>query len=92
MSSYAKTARKTKAQRELERATEMLRKPGARLVLMHTNNPLDCGNNEKRTKGYFIIPGKQVSFDIAQKLIDRPDVCGGKDGLFPGCDQTWRLS
>jgi hypothetical protein len=91
MTAYLHTTRKSKAQRDLERATEMLRKPGACLVLMHTNNPLDCGQ-DKRTKGYFIVPGKQVSFDIAQKLIDRPDVCGSQDGLFPGCDQTWRFA
>lgn len=90
MNSYAKPVKKSRAQRDLERATELLRKPDARLVLMHTNNPLDC-SSDKRTMGYFIIPGKQISYEIAQKLIDRPDVYGCADGLFPGCDQTWRF-
>lgn len=67
-----KAPRKTKAQRELERATEMLRKPGARLMLMHTSNPAGC-SKDKETKRW-------------------PDVCGGKDGLFPGRDQTWRFA
>ena len=81
MNSYAKPARKSKAQRELEHATARLRRPEARLVLMHTSTG----------KHWFITPDTWVSGDIAAKLIDRPDVMGGKDGLWPGHDQTWRF-
>jgi hypothetical protein len=92
MTAYPHTTRKSKAQRELERATELLRKPGACLALMHTNNPLVCGN-DKRTMGYFILgkQGRQIPFDVAQKLIGRPDVRGSYDGLLPGHHQIWRF-
>jgi hypothetical protein len=82
-------AKKTKAQRELERATDLLRKPGARLMLMHTSNGASCQAHE--VKRWFIVPGGYVPDEIAKKLIDRPDVHGSADGLFPGCDQTWRF-
>lgn len=83
MSTYAKATRKTKAQRELERATEMLRKPGAALIRSHSRNPAEFQ--------WFITPGTRISNDIAAKLIERPDVRGSKDGMWPGLDQTWRF-
>ena len=76
--------RKSKAQRELEKAAQLLRRPGARLLLMHANRPLGMQ--------WFIAPGGPVTAEVAAKLIDRPDVCGCSDGLFPGHDQTWRLA
>lgn len=78
------TARKTRAQRDLERATELLRKPGARLMMMHTKNPAEYR--------WFIVPGGPVETRIAEKIIDRPDVYGCADGLFPGRDQTWKFA
>jgi hypothetical protein len=84
MNSYGKPARKSKAQRELERATEMLRKPGARLVRMFTKNPAEFQ--------WYIIPGGAIGIHVAEKLIERPDVFPGRDGLFPGIDQTWGFS
>lgn len=84
MNSYGKPARKSKVQRELERATELLRKPGACLVRMYTRNPAEFQ--------WYIVPGGPVGLSVAEKLIERPDVHGGKDGLFPGCDQTWRFT
>lgn len=83
MNSYAKTVRKTKDQCELERATEMLQKPGARLVRMFTKNPAEFQ--------WYIIPGGPVGIHVAAKLIERPDIIPSKDGLFPRIDQTWRL-
>jgi hypothetical protein len=77
MNSYANPAKKTKAQRELERATALLRKPGARLMLMHTSNGAECSTSE--VKRWFIVPGGPVAADIAAKLIERPDVCGGAE-------------
>lgn len=77
-------ARKSRPQRNLERATELLRKPGARLLLMHTKNTAQ--------HQWFIVPGGPVETHITEKIIDRPDVHGCADGLFPGFDQTWRFS
>ena len=85
------TAKKTRRQRELERATALLRKPGARLMLMHASNPAEC-KPDKETKRWFIVPGGQVAADIAEELRARPDIYGCADGLFPGCDQTWRFT
>jgi hypothetical protein len=82
MSKFIDTSRKSKAQRDLDRAADMLRRPGARLCLMHAG----------ASKQFYIVPGGAVSHEIAGKLIDRPDVCGQHDGLFPGCDQTWRFA
>jgi hypothetical protein len=57
---------------------------GARLILMH--------DNESPTgKSYFVVPGGKVDETIANEFMRRPDVCAGSDGLFPGCDQTWRF-
>lgn len=73
---------RTKHERQLIKATEWLRRPNARLVCMHAN-----GSPE-----YYVIPGGYVSREIAKELIDRPDVYGSKDGLFPGHDQTWQFA
>ena len=78
------TVRKPKSQQDLERATKLLRRPGARLMMMHTQNPAEFR--------WFIVPGGPVATRIAEKLIDRPDVYGCADGLFPGCDQTWKFA
>jgi hypothetical protein len=32
-----------------------------------------------------------VTPEIAEKLQKHPMIIGGKDGLFPGLAQTWRL-
>lgn len=53
-------------------------------MLMHIN---DNGGG----KAYFIVPGGAVTYEIAEKLIARPDVMACQDGLFPGCDQTWQI-
>jgi hypothetical protein len=88
MNTAVKGIRKTRRQRDLERFTAMLRRPGARLLLMHTSSPTECSTETKR---WFIVPGGQVPADIAEELKARPDVYGCADGLFSGCDQTWRF-
>jgi hypothetical protein len=41
---------------------------------------------------YWISPaGGRVEPDIAKRIIDDPQVVGGKDALFPGHHQTWRV-
>lgn len=41
--------------------------------------------------GYFVVPGGYVTNTEAKSIQDRPDVWQGKDGLFPGFSQTWRM-
>ena len=41
---------------------------------------------------WFIVPGGQISDRTAERILQRPDVQPHDNGLFPGCDQTFRLS
>jgi hypothetical protein len=59
----------------------LLRKPEARLIKQNHNG---------RTRHY-IVPGGVVDEQVAQMIKDHPQVRGGKDGLFPGHEQTWRI-
>jgi hypothetical protein len=66
-------------------AIEALRKPDARLVRL---------NNGRAPGGYFVTGvrgGGHVDDAVAAKIMKHPLVRGGKDGLFPGHDQTWRM-
>jgi hypothetical protein len=47
-------------------------------------------NHNGRTQ-HFIVPGGLVDEQVAQKIKDHPLVRAGKDGLFPGHEQTWRI-
>jgi hypothetical protein len=47
-------------------------------------------NGETVTR-WFIVPGREISPEMATRLIGRPDVRGGHDGMWPGHDQTWRI-
>jgi hypothetical protein len=41
---------------------------------------------------YWIAPsGGRVEQKIAEQIITHPQVIGGKDALFPGHHQTWRM-
>jgi hypothetical protein len=68
----------------LQKALELMRRPGTRLVKMFTN---------ASPEGYahYIVPGGIVSADTAAKIKAHPLVMASKDGLWPGQDQTWRL-
>jgi hypothetical protein len=66
---------------EYDRAIEAMRKPEARLVRM----------NGGRGAGYFVVPGGPVERAVAVKVMNHPLVRAGRDGLFPGHDQTWRM-
>jgi hypothetical protein len=61
-------------------AIELLRE-GKLLMRMHTVNG----------KRWFILGGGQVADSVARRLLERPDVQPHDSGLFPGCDQTFRL-
>lgn len=69
-------------------AADLLREPGARLVLMHLNKR----SGEPLRAAYFIVPGREIPDDIAEALIERPDIVGAADALFPGCNQTWQFA
>jgi len=66
---------------KFHRAMNWMRKPGARLVLTNANGKPD----------YWIVGGGRIEPDIAKRIIVHPGVRAGKDALFPGLDQTWRL-
>jgi hypothetical protein len=41
---------------------------------------------------WFVVPGGQVAESDVKRLLARPDVQPHDSGLFPGCEQTFRLS
>ena len=67
----------------LEKVLHLLRKPGARLVRLHSNN----GGAE-----FYVWPGGgRVSDEVAQLLLKRDDIQPHGSGLLPGHPQSWRL-
>ena len=71
------------AKLSLEKALNVLRKPGARLVRLHSNNG---------GAGFYVWPrGGRVPEDVAHLLLGRNDVQPYDSGLFPGHRQSWRL-
>jgi hypothetical protein len=59
-----------------------MHRSGTRLVKM---------NAGRRGLEFYVIPGGPVTAETAKAIIAMPNVVGGKDGLFPGLDQTWRI-
>ena len=68
-------------QLKYKRAADLMR-AGYPLMKMHTVHGA----------AWFIVPGGEVSDDVALKLIERVDVQPGNDGLFPGISQTFRIT
>jgi hypothetical protein len=68
----------------LNRALDMMRRPGTRLVKMYTNAA-------REGFAHYIVPGGYVAPEIADKIKAHPLVRCSHDGLFPGQDQTWKL-
>ena len=67
----------------LEKVLHLLRKPGARLVRLHSNNG---------GAGFYVWPrGGRVSDEVAELLLKRDDIQPYDSGLFPGHPQSWRL-
>lgn len=58
-----------------------LMRAGARLMRMHTVNGMK----------WYLVPGGEVSEEIANNLIKEPDIKPGNDGMFPGISQTWGI-
>lgn len=69
----------------LRRALDLLRQPNHSLIVMHSND-------SPSGRAYYVVPGGYVEPNDAQKIIQRPDVQPNADGLFPGCNQSWKLS
>jgi hypothetical protein len=46
----------------------------------------------KQASTFYVVPGGLIDDRTALAIQKRPDVWSGKDGLWPGHDQTWRLS
>jgi hypothetical protein len=64
-------------------ALELLREEGRLLMKMHTTRGLR----------WFVVPdGGQVAESVAQRILARNDVQPFDSGLFPGCEQTFRLA
>ncbi len=64
------------------KALDLLRLPGHRLMLMH--NPLS-----PECKSYYLVPGGYVEPKTAEKIIAAPDVHVLDNGLLDGHPQSW---
>ena len=68
--------------KKLNAAMDAMRRAGSRLVQTNHHGEPD----------FWIVPsGGRVEPDIAKQIIGHPQVVGGKDALFPGHHQTWRM-
>jgi hypothetical protein len=62
---------------------DAMRRPGSRLIQTFSYH----GKPD-----YWIAPsGGRVEQKIAEQIMAHPQVEGGKDALFPGHHQTWRM-
>jgi hypothetical protein len=62
------------------KALTLMRK-GSLLVREHS----EC------TGEWYLHPGGKLERRVAEKLLENPQVCGNRDGIWPGHDQTWRI-
>ena len=62
------------------------------LDLMRKGSVMVREHSKDDTGEYFIAPGGPVSRPIALKIIEHPQVRGGRDGMWPGHEQTWRIT
>jgi hypothetical protein len=71
----------TKRSNKFNRAMDAMRRPDARMIQTNFHGRPD----------YWIAPsGHRVEPDVAQKIINHPQVVGA-DALFPGHHQTRRM-
>jgi hypothetical protein len=64
-----------------KRAMERMR-AGSRLIHMH---------GKQNERHWFVVPGGAISEETSIAIRNHPSVIGGRDGLFPDHDQTWRM-
>jgi len=73
----------TKDKITFHRAMDAMQEPGARMIQTFSF----WGKPD-----YSIVPSfGRVEQKIAERIIAHPQVIGGKDALFPGHHQTWRI-
>jgi hypothetical protein len=58
--------------------------------LMHRGSCL-IKAHARRGVEFFVVPGGPVDQTTAEEIMRLPNVRGGKDSLWPGMDQTWRM-
>ena len=71
----------TKDKITFHRALDLLRIQEARMIQTNIR-----GRSE-----FWIVPGGKIEPEMAARLMTHPQVIGGKDALFPGHHQTWRM-
>ena len=64
------------------KAIELTRRPDVRMIKQQTALGTD----------YYVVPGGLVEPETAKRIMEHPQIAAGKDGLFPGHDQTWNTS
>jgi hypothetical protein len=70
------------ANKKLNQALDLLRRPDALLVQLHTG----------KGTSFFIWPsGGRISDEVARALLERNDVQPHDNGLLPGHPQSWKL-
>jgi hypothetical protein len=66
---------------KLHGAIDLMRRRDARMIQTNTDNRVE----------HWITPGVYIDATLAAQIKAHPQVEAGKDSLFPGLDQTWRL-
>jgi hypothetical protein len=65
----------------LYNALDLLRRRDARMIQTNVRDRVE----------YWLTPsGIRVKDEIAAQIKAHPGIRAGKDGMFPGMDQTWR--
>jgi hypothetical protein len=67
---------------KFNQAIDLLRRRDTRMIKQNHNG---------RTQYFIVPPGGAVDVETAEKIKGHPLVRAGKDGLFPGMEQTWRI-
>jgi hypothetical protein len=82
-----------KRRRSIQRRSsrEPFIKPGQAWECMITGSWLIRTHGQGRCRKWSVVPGGAVDDATAEKLVNHPAVVGQADGLFPGCNQTWRM-
>lgn len=60
--------------------------------LMHTGSRLMQMNKSGDSPAWYLVPGGEVTLEMAEQIKAMPDVSASEDGLFPGHSQTWRIA
>ena len=58
---------------------------------MRTGATLIHTHRKANERAWFVHPGGSVTDEVAKQIREHESVVGGKDTLFPGLDQTFRM-